>query len=30
VREGRVVAETEPRETVVHRSGGNRRVDFHR
>jgi cytosine deaminase len=30
VREGRVVAETEPRETVVHRSGEKRRVDFHR
>ena len=30
VREGRVVAETEPRETVVHRSDGKHRVDFHR
>jgi cytosine deaminase len=30
VREGRVVAETEPRETVVHREGEDRRVDFHR
>jgi cytosine deaminase len=30
VKEGRVVAETEPRETVVHRSGAGRRVDFHR
>jgi len=30
VREGRVVAETEPQETVVHRSGERRRVDFHR
>ncbi|WP_152041360.1 cytosine deaminase [Salinigranum salinum] len=30
VREGRVVAETEPRETVVHRDGEDRRVDFHR
>jgi cytosine deaminase len=28
--EGRVVAETDPRETVVHRSDGERRVDFHR
>jgi cytosine deaminase len=30
VREGRVVAETEPSETVVRRSEGDRRVDFHR
>ena len=30
VREGRVVAETEPRETVVRRSEGDRRIDFHR
>jgi cytosine deaminase len=30
VREGRVVAETEPRETVVHRPAGARTVDFHR
>jgi cytosine deaminase len=30
VREGCVVAETEPRETVVHRDGEDRRVDFHR
>jgi cytosine deaminase len=30
VKEGRVVAETEPRETVVRRREGDRRVDFHR
>jgi cytosine deaminase len=30
VREGRVVAETEPRETTVRRDGADRRVDFHR
>ncbi|AUV81593.1 N-isopropylammelide isopropylaminohydrolase [Salinigranum rubrum] len=30
LREGRVVAETEPRETVVRRPDGERRVDFHR
>ncbi|WP_372912463.1 cytosine deaminase [Salinigranum sp.] len=30
VKEGRVVAETEPRETVVRRSDGERQVDFHR
>ncbi len=30
VKQGRVVAATEPRETVVHRSGGDRTVDFHR
>ncbi|WP_380676741.1 cytosine deaminase [Salinigranum sp. GCM10025319] len=30
VREGRVVAETEPGETVIRRSEGSRRVDFHR
>jgi cytosine deaminase len=28
--QGRLVAETEPRETVVHRPSGERRVDFHR
>jgi cytosine deaminase len=30
VKEGRVVAETEPRETVVRRPDGDRQVDFHR
>jgi cytosine deaminase len=30
LREGRVIAETDPRETVVHRESGDRRVDFHR
>jgi cytosine deaminase len=30
LREGRVLAETEPSETVVHRPDGSRKVDFHR